>query len=180
MRIPDRTGVLDWTVTSYREEMRPGDRVVLWQGGPNAGVYAVGELVGEPFERELPPWRPPKNDGSETEWAISFRYERILCSPITKETLLENPELRGLQVLRAPQGTNFRVTEREWEALDALLNGGPETPTASKTLDDLADELLLEKPFLEKVVGLLRDKGQVIFYGPPGGFDQRHDVDMSL
>jgi hypothetical protein len=92
----------------YREEMSPGDTVVLWQGGPNAGVYAVGELVGEPFERELPPWRPPKNDGSETEWAISFRYERILRSPITKERLLENRELRGLQVLRAPQGTNFK------------------------------------------------------------------------
>jgi MoxR-like ATPase len=158
----------DWTVTRYREEMSPGDTVVLWQGGPKAGVYAVGELVGEPFERELPPWRPPKNDGSETEWAISFRYERILQSPITRERLLENRELRSLQVLRAPQGTNFRVTEREWEVLNALLNGVSETPNPRKTLDDLADELLLEKPFLEKVIGLLRDKGQVIFYGPPG------------
>ena len=158
----------DWTVTRYREEMSPGDTVVLWQGGPKAGVYAVGELVGEPFERELPPWRPPKNDGSETEWAISFRYERILQSPITRERLLENRELRSLQVLRAPQGTNFRVTEWEWEVLNALLNGVSETPNPRKTLDDLADELLLEKPFLEKVIGLLRDKGQVIFYGPPG------------
>jgi MoxR-like ATPase len=42
------------------------------------------------------------------------------------------------------------------------------TNRPGRTLDDLADELLLEKPFLEKVVGLLRDKGQVIFYGPPG------------
>ena len=37
-----------------------------------------------------------------------------------------------------------------------------------KTLEELADELLLEPGFLENVIGLLRDKGQVIFYGPPG------------
>lgn len=35
-------------------------------------------------------------------------------------------------------------------------------------LGDLADELLVEKSFLEEIVVLLEDKGQVIFYGPPG------------
>jgi 5-methylcytosine-specific restriction protein B len=60
------------------------------------------------------------------------------------------------------------VTEREWEALEALLDGGFEVPNAKKTLDELANELLLEKLFLKRVVELLRDKGQVIFYGPPG------------
>lgn len=35
-------------------------------------------------------------------------------------------------------------------------------------LDDLADELLVDRGFIDDVVELLQDKGQVVFYGPPG------------
>jgi predicted ATPase len=112
-----------WTVSRYREEMHSGDQVILWQGGSNAGVYAYGELVGEPFERDLPSWRPTTQNGAEKEWAIGYRYSGILEEPIRKETLLEHPVLRRMQVLRAPQGTNFRVTQEEWEALRTLFDG---------------------------------------------------------
>jgi 5-methylcytosine-specific restriction enzyme B len=35
-------------------------------------------------------------------------------------------------------------------------------------LDELADELLVDRAFLDDIVALLEDKGQVILYGPPG------------
>lgn len=35
-------------------------------------------------------------------------------------------------------------------------------------LDQLAEELLVDRSFLDDIVSLLEDKGQVIFYGPPG------------
>jgi 5-methylcytosine-specific restriction protein B len=35
-------------------------------------------------------------------------------------------------------------------------------------LDALAEELLVDRSFLDDIVSLLEDKGQVIFYGPPG------------
>ena len=35
-------------------------------------------------------------------------------------------------------------------------------------IGDLAEELLVDRGFLEDIVKLLEDKGQVIFYGPPG------------
>jgi len=35
-------------------------------------------------------------------------------------------------------------------------------------LDDIAEELLVDRSFLDDIVSLLEDKGQVIFYGPPG------------
>ncbi len=38
----------DWTVTRHRNDMQPGDGVVLWQAGPAAGVYALGRLVDRP------------------------------------------------------------------------------------------------------------------------------------
>ena len=43
---------------------------------------------------------------------------------------------------------------------------GPE-PTEDP-LDDLAEELLVDRAFLDDVVALLEDKKQVVFYGPPG------------
>jgi 5-methylcytosine-specific restriction protein B len=43
-----------------------------------------------------------------------------------------------------------------------------EGPGLGPSLGELAEELLVEERFLEKIVELLRDRGQVIFYGPPG------------
>jgi dynein-related subfamily AAA family protein len=69
--------------------------------------------------------------------------------------------------------TNFPLarSNRNNRGKLSVISGKPYEPESGlrpKSLDALADELLLEKPFLEKVVELLRDKGQVIFYGPPG------------
>ncbi len=44
-----------------------------------------------------------------------------------------------------------------WDLLNSLLD-----------LNELARELLIEGEFLEDIVSLLDDKGQVILYGPPG------------
>lgn len=35
-------------------------------------------------------------------------------------------------------------------------------------LDELAEELLIDRSFIDEIVSLLEDKGQVILYGPPG------------
>ena len=43
-----------------------------------------------------------------------------------------------------------------------------ELPDGPMDLTELADELLVEVKFLEDIVSLLMDKGQVILYGPPG------------
>src|SRR5207237_1331423 len=57
-----------------------------------------------------------------TEPAIPLRYTRYLTTPILRTTLLDHPILSGLAVIRAPQGTNFKLTESEWQALQELLS----------------------------------------------------------
>ena len=47
-------------------------------------------------------------------------------------------------------------------------NGNGPDPKQPGTLDQLAEDLFVDRGFLEEIVGLLEDKGQVIFYGPPG------------
>ena len=44
----------------------------------------------------------------------------------------------------------------------------PSSPIDVDPLDELAEELLVDRSFLDDIVALLEDKGQVILYGPPG------------
>lgn len=53
----------------------------------------------------------------------------------------------------------YRYAEREEDT-------GPEPEV--DPLDELAEELLVDRSFLDDMVALLEDKGQVILYGPPG------------
>lgn len=75
----------DWLVTSYRNEMHAGDRVVIWEAGPKGGVLALGELMGEPFQREASSWR--SGNHAELEWGVPFRYTHILKEPIPRSIL---------------------------------------------------------------------------------------------
>jgi 5-methylcytosine-specific restriction protein B len=43
-----------------------------------------------------------------------------------------------------------------------------ETPPETDDIGNLAEELLIDQSFLEDLVKLLEDKGQIILYGPPG------------
>ncbi len=66
----------------------------------------------------------------------------------------------------ASQEGRERIRRMIHERWPAGGNGTPPSPTRS--LSELADELLVDEAYLGKVIDLLRDKGQVIFYGPPG------------
>jgi MoxR-like ATPase len=158
-----------WIASRYRREMRPGDLVALWSGGAKAGVYAVAELTGVPFEDAAPEWMHLAE--GETKWWVPLRLTRALEVPLLKTELKEHPILQKLQVITSPQGTNFPVVEPEWRALASLIEEAeePAPPPPESTLTDLGRRLYLEpEDYLLEVEQLLRDKRQVIFYGPPG------------
>ena len=46
--------------------------------------------------------------------------------------------------------------------------GESETSDDTDPIEELAEELLIDREFLDDAVALLEDKGQIIFYGPPG------------
>ena len=50
----------------------------------------------------------------------------------------------------------------------AERDSGPAPEPESDPLDDLAEELFVDREFIDDIVGLLEEKGQVVFYGPPG------------
>ena len=126
----------EWLVTRYRDEMRAGDIILLWQAGTDAGIHAIGEVVHEPYKcdgrefsfTESRAWRAARGDGPAGEWAVRYRYTRILEQPILKAAFIADPVLREMQVLRAPQGTNFRVTHGQWVTLQHLIESEIQQP----------------------------------------------------
>jgi MoxR-like ATPase len=154
-----------WSVTRFRYEMGPGQPLVMWQAGSDAGIYAVGELLDEPGLRKASDFWPNLEGRAETEWAVPFRYTRILDQPILRRDLLQHPVLKDLDVIRAPQGTNYKLSAEQWEALQALLDGELPSPP---TIDDLAVITNLDRADLEELEDLLRDKQQLVLEGPPG------------
>jgi hypothetical protein len=117
VQVPRRLGKKDdWLVRRYRDEMEIGDKVVLWQSGSAAGVYALGELTSTPYEA------PSDEDQKGVEWRVDIRYTELLEHPIFKSELLDDQLLRGLLILRQPFAANpFLVEPDEWEALQELV-----------------------------------------------------------
>ncbi len=59
----------------------------------------------------------------------------------------------------------YYLTEQDPNNTDSELGG---IQSEDELLEELAEELLVEREFLDDIVALLEDKGQVVFYGPPG------------
>lgn len=92
---------------------------------------------------------------------------------------LPAPDVAGRGELQVASNDDLRA------ALDRFFPGDPlgmgqflywfaerdEVPTVESSvdpLDELAEELLVDRDFVHDVVALLQDKKQVVFYGPPG------------
>ncbi len=150
-----------WLVTRFGDGMRPGDGVVLWQGGPAAGIYALAELAGVPFERPTSDIWPDREQRGETEWAVGFRYERILSPPLPKARLRDHPVLSALPVLKMAQGTNYQLPAEQWDAIhEAIAQPDP--------LADLVARTHMDEAELRELRDLLLDRKQLILEGPPG------------
>lgn len=158
-----------WTVTRYRDEMNANDLVILWQGGEHAGIYALGKLTGRPelydYGEDPPPWIAGQSSGRTRAWRVPYCYTTILEEPIAKATLIRHPVLRGLDVLRMAQASNFRVTRSQWDALQSLIASSAHL---RPTLEDLAAKTHLRTAELEEIESLLQSKRQLILAGPPG------------
>ena len=110
-KVPELLGKTDdWTAGTGKnpKKLAPHALVLLWQAGPQAGIYALGSIAGEPFEK----------DG---EWRVNIRYDQLLKRPIFRADLKAHPILQNLAILRAYGGTIFRVTDEQWEVLEKML-----------------------------------------------------------
>jgi hypothetical protein len=117
------SSVKSWSVKAHKESIKPGDKIILWSTGDEAGVYALAEVTSEPIERkeeleELKFYKVPSDNEEATRVGIVITHN-LADQPITKEKIKDIKELENLKV--GSQGTNFSATENEFNAILNLI-----------------------------------------------------------
>ncbi|HEY1499725.1 MAG TPA: EVE domain-containing protein [Acidobacteriaceae bacterium] len=114
-----------WSVSRYANQIGTGDRVYLWEAGREGGVAAVAEISEPP--RLLP---EPSAQLPFARVAAAFAGDRararlriltVIEPVIPRRSIVSNPDLQELGVLRFPRGTNYRLSLDQWQALNSLV-----------------------------------------------------------
>jgi hypothetical protein len=160
----------DWVVRQHRKDVHTGDRVYMWRSGTDAGVIATATVATEP--QVMPgdadsPYLLKPESLSKPEPRVKLHVDGVLSMPIKRADLLEHQVLKSLGVISFAQGTNFPVTPEQDEALQGLI-GAPRVLAVPPIRTELATDLHLPHPFLANIADMLLEKGQVVFFGPPG------------
>ena len=109
-----------WEAIRYRDQMRPDDIVFFWMGGNSRrrGLYGWGRITSLPYFKKG--WDKP---GVDVIYEVKFR------EPILVERFRDDKILSQLLIIRAPQGTNFLLSEEQAHRLiDLLRESGQEVP----------------------------------------------------
>jgi MoxR-like ATPase len=158
---------LTWVVRQYTNEVHKGDRVYLWRSGPDAGVIATATVNDDPAvsagDADDPYVLKPESL-SKPEPRVVLHVDSVLSTPIRRSDLLDHSVLKDLGVIKFANATNFKVTEEEDDALQALVSGFRVPPLTA----EISDRVHLPRPWLQDALDLLAEKGQIVFYGPPG------------
>jgi predicted RNA-binding protein with PUA-like domain len=115
---------LPWLVTRHSKEIQIGDGVLVWIGGKDAGIYAIAQVIESPQVLETIADRDywldrEKIAPEKLRVRISF-IRKLIGQPLRKIELKQDRLLKNLLVMRVPHGTNFRVTNEEWQRIYQL------------------------------------------------------------
>lgn len=136
-------------------DAKAGDMVVGYESNPVKQVVAICRISAE-------------QDGEK----LFFEKVEGLTSPIDYATLKECPELERMEYFQNPQGSLFKLTKGEYDfILDMVREDNPikpEVPINSYTKDDFLDEVYMTEARYDELVGVLRNKKNIILQGAPG------------
>jgi hypothetical protein len=103
-----------WAMNQHRKVVAIGDSIYFYVSGSNAGIYVKGH-VSSPLD-EL------QNNDSFGRWKVGVTFEALIEPPVTRNELLEDTVLSGVQVFTRSQGTNFIVTDEEALNIELLIS----------------------------------------------------------
>lgn len=141
-------------------DARPGDPIVGYATSPIRKVVALGRVVSE-------------QDGE----FIYFEKTEDLENPVDFADIQSCPALSGMEYLSNPQGSLFRLTEDEYDAILELagVEDGPVGEENAETSvvepydrERFLSEVYMSEPRYERLEALLKRKRNVILQGAPG------------
>ena len=104
----------------------------------------------------------------------SYTLKRFegLTTPIEYAALKECPELEHMEFFLNPQGSLFKLTKGEYDfILDMIREENPiadHSSADSYTKSNFLDEVYMTEKQYDRLVGVLRNKKNIILQGAPG------------
>ncbi len=119
---------IGWTVSRHKEEIAPGDRVYLWESGPQGGIVGVARVltpasVGPVPDEDISFWKKPPDKTDLDKPRVRLHIIGVVEPTLERSKIASEPQLSNLRILRQPQGTNFVVEKQERDVLEKLLIG---------------------------------------------------------
>ena len=115
-----------WGSRRYKEKIKAGDIGIIWMSGKDGGIYAIADIITNPdFLREsekVAKFWFSEDDRNEVKLRVRLKYRvKLKNNPIFREEVKNIPQLKELSILKQSQGTNFPVTENEWDYISNLV-----------------------------------------------------------
>ena len=129
-----------WLVTRYRNEIAPGDIVFLWESGKEGGICGVGMISDYPSIRTKAKRFIKSHDKlGGRKLRVGFEILKAVEPVVSREDVKSHRALASLSIIKAPQGTNFKVVPDQSKALAGLVGGlsiDPDVDDIVKTLEE--------------------------------------------
>lgn len=109
--------VADWELNQYRDRIRAGDAVFLWNTGNADNLLGWGRVADI---------HQPTREGDSPR--VSVEYVARFDRPLSRDEMAGEPFLEALTILRTPTGTNFRLTTLEARRLVQLIGDRGDRP----------------------------------------------------
>ncbi|QIZ71415.1 EVE domain-containing protein [Oxynema aestuarii] len=115
---------MSWLVTRYEKDIAPGDGVLVWISGADAGIYAIAEVI-EPATKlievlDIGYWLDKSKIGTRPQAWIRFTT-KLLDKPLLRSHLTKDEVLKDLAMIKNPNQTNFKVSSDRWKRVYELL-----------------------------------------------------------
>jgi hypothetical protein len=167
-----------WLVSAYRNEIREGNTVYLWESGSQGGLVGSATVIAEPTQRAFAEPEAPYIRNADKfagiQWRALLRIDRVFEKRLLRHDLLKDDLLKNLAVIKMAQSTNFKVTPEEAARIEQLLGDSNITeppPGTDPPVDpwfELRSLTFMAEEDLKEIENLLTHKKQIIFEGPPG------------
>ncbi len=135
-------------------DARVGDMVIGYESYPVKQVVAIARVTAE-------------QDGK----VLIFEKTEGLTTPIDYQTIRECSELEKMEYFINPQGSLFKLTRGEYDfIMDLIREENPIQRDSSETYtrDDFLEEVFMTEERYENLVGILKNKRNIILQGAPG------------
>ncbi|MBZ9778448.1 EVE domain-containing protein [Psychroflexus sp. CAK8W] len=110
----------DFTVSSHKDKIKVGDKVIIWLTGKQAGCYALAEITSEPSIQSNSIgdkyWK--KENSNELKAGIKITHN-LYDNPILWEDLKDLDTFKDFKA--GNQGSNFTATKEEYSIFKKML-----------------------------------------------------------